>query len=92
MRFSPSRRRTDKILTQKQIFNQILRVSQRSLTQEFGAHQSLPTRTRPNRKCKAKSKTQFEPEIISALGQHLLKSNQWARNYSDSRFKILTAA
>ena len=27
-----------------------------------------------------------------AIGQHLLKSNQCARNYSDSQFKILTTA
>ena len=51
---------------------------------------SQPTRTQPNRKCKAKSKTQFEPESDSAIGQHLLESNQCARNYSDSQFKILT--
>ena len=50
------------------------------------------TRTQPNRKCKAKSKTQFEPESDSAIGQHLLESNQCARNYSDSPFKILTTA
>ena len=31
---------------------------------------SQPTRTQPNRKCKAKSKTQFEPECDSAIGQH----------------------
>ena len=53
---------------------------------------SQPTRTQPNRKCKAKSKTQFEPENDSAIGQHLLESNQCARNYSDSQFKILTTA
>ena len=53
---------------------------------------SQPTRTQPNRKCKAKSKTQFEPESDSAIGQHLLESNQCARNYSDSQFKILTTA
>ena len=41
---------------------------------------------------KAKSKTQFEPENDSAIGQHLLKSNQCARNYSDSWFKMLTTA
>ena len=60
-----------------------------TLTQEQGSHQSQPTRTQPNRN-KAKKKTQFEPESDSAVGQHLLKSNQCARNYSDSRFKILT--
>ena len=60
-----------------------------TLTQEQGTHRSQPTRTQPNRKCKAK-KTQFEPESDSAIGQHLLESNQCARNYSDSRFKILT--
>ena len=42
-----------------------------TLTQEQGAHRSQPTRTQPNRKCKAKSKTQFEPESDSAIGQHL---------------------
>ena len=61
-------------------------------TQEQGTHRSQPTRTQPNRKCKAKSKTQFEPESDSAIGQHLLESNQCARNYSDSQFKILTTA
>ena len=63
-----------------------------TLTQEQGTHRSHPTRTQPNRKCKAKSKTQFEPESDSVIGQHLLESNQCARNYSDSRFKILTTA
>ena len=63
-----------------------------TLTQEQGNHQSQPTRTQPNRKCKAKSRTHFEPESDSAIGQHLLESNQSARNYSDSRFKILTIA
>ena len=61
-----------------------------TLTQEQGTHRSQPTRIQPNRKCKAKSKTQFEPESDSAIGQHLLESNQRARNYSDSQFKILT--
>ena len=46
----------------------------------------------PFRKCKAKSKTQFEPESDSATGQHLLEFNQCARNYSHSQFKILTTA
>ena len=59
-----------------------------TLTQE--THRSQPTRTQPNRKCKAKSKTQFEPESDSAIGQHLLESNQCASNYFDSQFKILT--
>ena len=63
-----------------------------TLTQEQGTHQSQPTRTQPRRKCKANSKTQFEPESDSAIGQHLLESNQCARNYSDSQFKILTTA
>ena len=63
-----------------------------TLTQKRGTHRFQPTRTQPNRKCKAKSKTQFEPESDSAIGQHLLESNQCARNYSDSRFKILTTA
>ena len=63
-----------------------------TLTQEQGTHRSQPTRTQPNRKCKAKSKTQFEPESDSAIGQHLLESNQCARNYSDSQFKIQTTA
>ena len=63
-----------------------------TLTQEQGTHQSQPTRTQPNRKCNEKSKTQFEPESDSAIGQYLLESNQCARNYSDSRFKILTTA
>ena len=61
-----------------------------TLTQEQGTHRSQPSKTQPNKKCKAKSKTQFEPESDSAIGQHLLESNQCARNYSDSRFKILT--
>ena len=38
------------------------------------------------------SKTQFEPESDSAIDQHLLISNQCARNYSDLQFKILTTA
>ena len=63
-----------------------------ALTQEHGTQRSQPTRTQPDRKCKAKSKTQFKPESDSAIGQHLLESNQCARNYSDSRFKILTTA
>ena len=63
-----------------------------TLTQEQGTHRSQPTRTQPNRKRKAKSRTQFEPESDSAIGQHLLESNQCARNYSDSQFKILTTA
>ena len=63
-----------------------------TLTQEQGTHRSQPTKTPPNRKCKAKSKTQFEPESDSGIGQHLLESNQCARNYSDSQFKILTTA
>ena len=41
-----------------------------TLTQEQGTHQSQLTRTQPNGKCKAKSKTQFEPESDSAIGQH----------------------
>ena len=52
----------------------------------------LVKRTQPNRKCKEKSKTQLEPESDSAIGQHLLQSNQCAHNYSDSHFKILTTA
>ena len=63
-----------------------------TLTQKQGTHRSQPTRTQPNRKCKAKSKTQFEPESDSAIGQHLLESNQCARNYSDWQFEILTTA
>ena len=63
-----------------------------TLTQEQRTHRSQPTRIQPHRKCKAKSKTQFEPESDSAIGQHLLESNQCARNYSDSQFKILTTA
>ena len=63
-----------------------------TLSQEQGTHRSQPTRTQPNRKCKAKSKTQFEPESDSAIGQHFLESNQCARNYSDSQSKILTTA
>ena len=55
-------------------------------TQEQGSHRSQPTRTQ------AKSKTQFEPESDLAIGQHLLESNQSARNYYDSRFNILTTA
>ena len=46
--------------------------------------------SRPTRKCKAKSKIQFEPESDSAIGQHLLESNECARNYSGSWFKVLT--
>ena len=45
------------------------------LTQEQGTHRSQPDRTRPNKKCKAKSKTQFEPGSNSAIGQHLLEFN-----------------
>ena len=63
-----------------------------TLTQNQGTHRSQSIRTQPNRKCKAKSKTQFKPESDSAIGQHLLESNQCARNYSDSQFKILTTA
>ena len=63
-----------------------------TLTQEQETHWSQPTRTQPNRNCKAKSKTQFEPESDSAIGQHLLESNQCAPNYSDSQFKIPTTA
>ena len=63
-----------------------------TLTQKQGAHRSQPTRTQPNRKRKAKSKTQFEPESVLVIGQHLLESNQCARNYSGSQFKILTTA
>ena len=42
-------------------------------------------------KYKMQSK-KFEPESDSAIGQHLLESNQCTRNYSDSQFKILTTA
>ena len=63
-----------------------------TLTQKKGTHRSQTTRTQPNRKCKAKSKTQFEPESDSSIGHHLLESNQSAHNYSDSQFKILTTA
>ena len=63
-----------------------------TVTQEQGTHRSQPTRIQPNRKCKAKSKTQFEPQSDSAIGQHLLESNQCARNYFDSQFKIVTTA
>ena len=63
-----------------------------TLTQEQGTHRSQPTRTQPNRKWKAKSKTQFKPESDSAIGRHLLESNQCACNYSDSQFKILITA
>ena len=63
-----------------------------TLTQEQETHRSQPTRTQPNRNCKAKSKTQFEPESDSTIGQHLLESNQCAPNYSDSQFKIPTTA
>ena len=63
-----------------------------TLTQKQGTHQSQQTRTQPNGKRKAKSKTQFEPESDSVIGQHLLESNQCARNYSGSQFKILTTA
>ena len=37
-------------------------------TQEQRIQRSRPTRTQPNRKCKAKSKTQFEPKSDSAIG------------------------
>ena len=63
-----------------------------TLTQEQETHRPQPTRIQSNRNCKAKSKTQFEPENDSAIGQHLLESNQCARNYFDSLFKILTTA
>ena len=43
-----------------------------SPTQKQGTHQSQPKRTQTNRKCKAKSKTQFEPGNDSAIGLHLL--------------------
>ena len=36
--------------------------------------------------------TQFEPESNSAIKQHLLETDQCARNYSDSCLKILTTA
>ena len=58
---------------------------------QIRVHKRRPI-TQPNRKCKAKSKTQFKPESNSAIGQHLLEYNQCARNYSDLRFKILTTA
>ena len=61
-------------------------------TQEQETQRSQPTRPQPNRKCEVKSKIQFEPESDSAIGQYLLESNQCARNYSDSLFKILTTA
>ena len=63
-----------------------------TLTQEQETHLSQPSTTQLNRKYKAKRKTQFEPESDSAICQHLLESNECARNYSDSRFKILTTA
>ena len=63
-----------------------------TLTQEQGTHRSQPTRTQPNRKWKAKSKTQFKPESDSAISRHLLESNQCACKYSDSQFKILITA
>ena len=63
-----------------------------TLTQKQETHRSQPTRTQPNRKYKAKSKTQFEPESDSAIGQHLLESIKCARNYSDWQFIILTTA
>ena len=37
-------------------------------TQEQRIQRSRPTRTQPHRKCKAKSKTQFEPKSDSAIG------------------------
>ena len=37
-------------------------------------------------------RTDHRQEPDSAIGQHLLESNQGARNYSDSWFKILTTA
>ena len=75
----------------KQYFPKAIR-QKTTLTQEQGTHRSQPTRTQPNRKCKAKSETQFEPESDSAIGQHLLESNQCACNYSDLQLKILTTA
>ena len=63
-----------------------------TLTQEQETRRSQPTRSQSNRKCKAKSKTHFEPESDSAIGQHLLEFNQCAQNYSDSQFEILTTA
>ena len=61
-------------------------------TQQQATHQSHPTRTQPNRKCKAKSKTPIQPESDSAIGRHLLESSQCACNYADLRYKILTTA
>ena len=60
--------------------------------QEEETHRFQPTRTQLNRKCKAKSKNQFELASDLAIGQHLLESNLSGRNYYDSWFKILTAA
>ena len=40
----------------------------------------------------SKSTIQFEPETDSAIGQHLLESNQCSRNYSDWWFEIFTTA
>ena len=49
-----------------------------SPTQEQETHRSQPTRIQQSRKCKAKSKTQFEPEMSNlGVSQHLLESNQW---------------
>ena len=48
-----------------------------SPTQEQETHRSQPTRIQLSRKHKAKSKTQFEPEMSNlGISQHLLESNQ----------------
>ena len=65
---------------------------QRTTPHKQEAHRSQPTRTQQNRKCKAKSKTQFEPQSGSAIRQHLFEFNQCTCNYPDLRFKILTTA
>ena len=61
-------------------------------TQEQGTHLSQPTRTQPNRKCKAKSKTQFEPTRERFSHWPTFVGILSMRTQLDSRFKVLTTA
>ena len=47
------------------------------------------TRTQPSRSNK---KTTTQPDCDSAIGQHLLKNRECAKNHKDTRFSILTIA
>ena len=47
------------------------------------------TRTQPSRSNK---KTTAQPDCHSAIGQHLLKNIECAKNYEDTKFSILTTA